>query len=157
MSTTPEQPGRQHDAASTAPSPPPGPAAKSSGPGRLLVAVYALFSLAAGCRALIQLIFRFDEAPVSFILSGVAAAIYVVATIALAKTSLRAYWVSVWTVGIELAGVLAVGVLSLAAPELFPKASVWSHFGSGYGYVPLVLPVIGLLWLRRNRPSTRRG
>jgi hypothetical protein len=35
---------------------------------------------------------------------------------------------------------------------------VWSSYGSGYGFVPLVLPVFGLLWLRRwtGRPRTRR-
>ena len=44
----------------------------------------------------------------------------------------------------------------------FPDKTVWSHFGSGYGYVPLVLPVLGLLWLRANRrhgaqPLSARG
>jgi len=27
---------------------------------------------------------------------------------------------------------------------------VWSGFGQGYGYVPLVLPFLGLLWLWRT-------
>jgi hypothetical protein len=25
---------------------------------------------------------------------------------------------------------------------------VWSDFGIGYGFVPVVLPILGLLWLR---------
>ena len=45
-------------------------------------------------------------------------------------------------------GVLVVGTLSYVDRAAFPDKTVWSHFGSGYGYVPLVLPVIGLLWLR---------
>ena len=43
-------------------------------------------------------------------------------------------------VGTELAGVLVVGATSLLVPEEFPDATVWSEFGAGYGYVPLVLP-----------------
>ncbi|WP_129360624.1 MULTISPECIES: hypothetical protein [Micrococcaceae] len=130
-----------------------GPAAKSKGPGMLLVAVYAIFSLSAGARALYQIIAKFDEAPVSFVLSGVAAAIYIYATISLARKGLGAYWAAVWAIAIELCGVIAVGIFSYLRPDLFPLASVWSHFGSGYGYVPLVLPIIGLLWLYRNRPG----
>ncbi|WP_129659878.1 hypothetical protein [Rothia halotolerans] len=126
---------------------------KSRGPGMIIVAVYGLFSLSAGARALYQVLTKFDEAPLSFVLSAVAAIIYVVATVSLAMRGRRAYWAAVWTIGIELLGVLAVGVFSYLRPELFPLASVWSHFGSGYGYVPLVLPVIGLLWLYRRRPG----
>ena len=45
---------------------------------------------------------------------------------------------------------LAVGTLSFVRPELFPDKTVWSHYGSGYGYLPLVLPVLGLWWLLRG-------
>ena len=39
----------------------------------------------------------------------------------------------------------------------FPDKTVWSHFGSGYGFVPLVLPVLGLLWLRtQGRADSER-
>jgi hypothetical protein len=48
----------------------------------------------------------------------------------------------------ELAGVLIVGALSLADRAAFPDETVWSEFGRGYGFVPLALPVLGLLWLR---------
>jgi len=56
--------------------------------------------------------------------------------------------IAVLSCSIELAGVLAVGTWSLADPATFPDATVWSGYGSGYGFVPLVLPVFGLLWLR---------
>jgi len=32
----------------------------------------------------------------------------------------------------------------------FPEASVWSDFGIGYGWVPLVLPLVGLWWILRG-------
>jgi hypothetical protein len=51
----------------------------------------------------------------------------------------------------ELAGVLIVGTLSVLQPEAFPRATVWSVYGIGYGFVPLVLPVLGLVWLVRTR------
>ena len=62
----------------------------------------------------------------------------------------RVAWVAI---GIELVGVLTVGTLSLVDPAAFPRATVWSVYGIGYGFVPLVLPVLGLLWLARTRPA----
>ena len=131
----------------------------SKGPGMILVALYGLFSLSAGARALYQIATKFEEAPVSFLLSALSAAIYVAATVFLAKSGPTARRWAVITVGIELAGVLLVGLVSVLIPQLFPEPSVWSHFGSGYGYVPLILPVLGLIWLntgaRRAVPRTR--
>ncbi|HEY8472109.1 MAG TPA: hypothetical protein VIL37_05670 [Natronosporangium sp.] len=116
------------------------------GAGRVLVAVYAFFALAAGARAGWQLATRFDEAPVAYLLSALAATIYLVAAIALARDAWR---VALVCCAVELLGVLAVGTASLALTETFPRATVWSFYGVGYGFVPLVLPILGLLWLRR--------
>jgi hypothetical protein len=44
--------------------------------------------------------------------------------------------------------VLLIGTLTLFDRSLFPDATVWSDFGRGYGFVPLALPILGLLWLR---------
>ncbi|WP_051468184.1 hypothetical protein [Actinomadura oligospora] len=121
-----------------------------SGPGRLLVAVYALFALAAGARAGVQIGTQFSEAPVAYLLSAVAAVIYVLATVALAFGGRTSRRIAVAACSVELLGVLVVGTLSLADASAFPDATVWSGFGRGYGYVPLVLPVIGLVWLWRT-------
>lgn len=120
----------------------------SSGPGRLLVGTYAVFSLAAGARSGVQVATRFGEAPLAYALSAVAAAVYAVATVALLRQHRR---VGLVAVAVELVGVLIVGTLSLLDPAAFPDQTVWSGYGSGYGYVPLVLPVLGLVWLRRPR------
>ncbi|MGX5358953.1 hypothetical protein [Kocuria sp. KH4] len=125
---------------------------KSSGLGRLVVVVYAVFSLSAGVRSLYQILTDFGAAPLPYLLSALAAAVYVLATVALARPGARWYRVAVAAVLVELCGVLGVGLLSVLAPGLFPEASVWSHFGEGYGYVPLVLPLAGLAWLWRSRP-----
>ena len=117
-----------------------------SGPGRLLVATYAVFTLAAGARAGVQVAERFDEAPLAYALSGLAAVVYLVATVALLRDARRTARAAVL---FELVGVLVVGTASLVDPQAFPDQSVWSGYGSGYGFVPLVLPVLGLLWLSR--------
>jgi cytochrome bd-type quinol oxidase subunit 2 len=124
----------------------------NTGPGRVLLSVYGLFAIAATSRAAVQLATKFDEAPVAYLLSAVAAVIYVIATIALARSTPTSRRVAVVACSIELAGVLIVGTLSLLDSDLFPDETVWSGYGSGYGFVPLVLPVLGLLWLRRTRP-----
>lgn len=116
----------------------------------MLVAVYAIFALAAGARAGVQIATRFDEAPVAYALSAFAAVVYVLATVALAMGGRTSWRVAVAACSIELAGVLIVGTLSLADPAAFPDATVWSAFGRGYGFVPLVLPIVGLYWLRRT-------
>jgi hypothetical protein len=124
----------------------------NTGPGRVLLSVYGLFAIAATSRAAVQLATKFDEAPVAYVLSAVAAVIYVIATIALARSTPTSRRVALGACSIELAGVLVVGTLSLLDSDLFPDETVWSGYGSGYGFVPLVLPVLGLLWLRRTSP-----
>lgn len=127
--------------------------ATNSGPGRVLIAIYLLFAIAASSRAGLQIATRFDEAPLAYLLSALAAAIYVVATAGLARDGALGRRVALICCTVELLGVLLVGLLSLARPALFPDDTVWSEFGRGYGFIPLVLPVIGLLWLRRTRPG----
>ncbi|EMY35175.1 hypothetical protein D477_005956 [Arthrobacter crystallopoietes BAB-32] len=126
---------------------------RSSGPGRLIVAVYGVFAISATARASYQIATKFSEAPVAYLLSAFAAVVYILATVALARKGLRWYWTSVAAISVELAGVLAVGLLSLLDPALLPEDTVWSGFGQGYGYVPLVLPLLGLWWLWRHRPG----
>lgn len=127
----------------------PGDPAVRSGPGRVLVAIYGVFALAATSRAAVQIATKFNEAPLAYLLSALAAVVYVVLTVALARGARR---VALAACAIELAGVLIVGTLSVADPAAFPHATVWSGYGSGYGFVPLVLPLVGLAWLLRHRP-----
>ncbi|WGW12963.1 hypothetical protein LWF01_04105 [Saxibacter everestensis] len=120
-----------------------------SGPGRLLIAVYGILALSATARASVQLIRSFDEAPLAYSLSAIAAVVYIVATVSMVRASRVSHHVAVAACTIELIGVLVVGVLSIVDPAAFQHPTVWSLFGIGYGFVPLVLPVFGLLWLRK--------
>jgi len=132
-----------------------------SGLGRVLVVVYGILALAAVGRSSFQIITRFEESPIAYALSAVAALVYVVATIALAARWDRVAWVAI---GFELVGVLVVGTISLLAPALLGlsdaspfggQATVWSVYGAGYAFIPLVLPILGLLWLRRTARAAR--
>ena len=138
------------------------PGSTGSGFGRVLVALYGLFALAAGARAAVQLSTRFEEAPLAYLLSAVAAAVYVVATAGLLRGGRTGRRTALMAILVELTGVLVVGTLSLADPAAFPDETVWSTYGRGYLFVPLVLPVLGLLWLRRTdggagRPGAPRA
>ena len=126
---------------------------RASGIGRLLIAVYGVFAISATARASFQLLTKFDEAPVAYSLSALSAFVYILATIALAKSGERWSRLAWLAIGFELAGVLLVGAASILLPELFAHPSVWSGFGIGYGLVPLFLPILGLIWLRRTNAS----
>lgn len=121
--------------------------------GRVLVFVYGIFALAATGRSTLQLATKASEAPLPYALSAFAAVVYIVATVALATGRRR---LALVTVGIELVGVLVVGVTSLLLPQDYPDQTVWSDFGAGYGYVPLVLPVVGLWWIVTRRTGDLR-
>lgn len=121
-----------------------------TGPGRVLVGLYAVWTVAAASRSAVQISTRLDDAPAAYTLSAVAAAVYAVMMVALARdgrTARRTAWAGAL---FELAGVLVVGTVSLLVPDAFPDATVWSDFGAGYLFIPLALPVAGLLWLRRT-------
>jgi NhaP-type Na+/H+ and K+/H+ antiporter len=117
---------------------------------QVLVAVYAVFAVAAGARSAVQLTTRFDEAPLAYTLSAVAAVVYLVATLALRRTTPAARRVAWAALVFEAVGVVVVGTLSLLQPQWFPDQTVWSDFGVGYAFVPLVLPFVGLWWLRHH-------
>jgi NhaP-type Na+/H+ and K+/H+ antiporter len=118
--------------------------------GRVLIFVYGLFALSAGARAGVQLATKFHEAPLAYLLSALAAVVYLVATVCLVKGTETARRIAVGCVAFELVGVIVVGILSTSDKSAFPDATVWSGFGRGYGYVPLVLPIVGLWWLLKG-------
>jgi hypothetical protein len=125
---------------------------RMSGVGRVLVAVYAVLAVAATGRSFYQIATKFDEAPVAYALSGLAAVVYIVATVALVRRG-RAWYRIAWaTLAFELTGVVVVGVLSILDPNLFPHDTVWSFFGRGYLFIPLLLPVLGMWWLAKHHP-----
>jgi hypothetical protein len=128
-----------------------------TGVGRVLVIVYGIMALAATGRSFVQIVERFDEAPLAYTLSALSAVVYIVATLALVFAGSRRWYLVAWiAIGFELVGVLVIGTLSIALPELFQHPTVWSLYGYGYVFIPLVLPFFGLWWLVRHPPVDDR-
>lgn len=129
----------------------------NTGPGRMLIAVYGLFALAATGRSILQIAQTWPHQHLPYWLSALAAVVYCVATAALARGNRSSVRIALATISFELFGVIAVGIWSYADKAAFVAAgsagdtTVWSKFGQGYGYVPLILPILGLLWLRHHR------
>jgi len=117
------------------------------GIGNLVIALYGVFALSATVRAVYQLIRKFEQAPVAYSLSLLAGLIYLLATVCLVQKNYR---LAQATLLFELVGVISVGLLSIYEPGLFGHDSVWSYFGKGYGFIPLILPIFGLWWVRRS-------
>ena len=115
-----------------------------------MIAIYAVFAISATARASYQLIREFDQAPLAYSLSAISAVVYLLATYSLSKPEPKWQRVALFTIWFELVGVIAVGALSLALPQYFAHPSVWSSFGAGYAFIPLLLPILGLIWLRKR-------
>jgi hypothetical protein len=129
---------------------------RAVGAGRVLIAVYAILALAATARSGYQIATKFDVAPVAYLLSALAGLVYLLATIALLGRGNTWYRVAWATIVFEFVGVIVVGSLSLFDAALFPADTVWSYFGRGYLFIPLVLPVLGMLWLRHSQRALNR-
>ena len=112
-----------------------------------------MFAISATARAGYQILTKFSEAPLAYLLSAFAALVYLVATVSLAKAGRTWFKVSLAAVLVELVGVIVVGALSVFDPVQFPHETVWSLFGRGYAFIPLLLPILGLVWLYRRRPA----
>jgi hypothetical protein len=130
----------------------------TSGPGRIIVALYAIFAIAASSRAAVQIATDWSDAPIAYALSGFSAAIYLLATLFMIKAGARSHSTfhrlaraMMW---IELVGVVLIGTASVLFSSRFPRATVWSGYGMGYGFVPLILPVVGLWWASRSAASS---
>ncbi|GAA1517973.1 hypothetical protein GCM10009730_25200 [Streptomyces albidochromogenes] len=123
------------------------------GPGLLLVWLYGVMSVGAVSRSAYQIATEYDRAPLAYTLSAVAAVVYAFITYTLVRGGERARRAALVCCAAELVGVLVVGTWTLIEPSAFPDATVWSAFGRGYLFIPVLLPVTGIAWLRGSRRS----
>ncbi len=124
------------------------------GPGRLFTLLYGIFAVGATSRSAVQLLERASHAPVAYGLSALSALIYVVGFVLLlrwghpgSRKAMRILCL------VELTGVLVIGTLSLVRQDLFPDSTVWSDYGIGYLFLPAILPILVLRWLKRTEPD----
>ncbi|GAA4328149.1 hypothetical protein GCM10023086_56620 [Streptomyces venetus] len=126
-----------------------------SGPGTLLVWLYGVMVVGAVSRSAYQIATEFDRAPLAYSLSAVAGVVYGFITYSLVRGGETARKAALACCVAELVGVLTVGTWTLIEPSAFPDATVWSDFGMGYVFIPVLLPVSAIYWLRKSR--TRDG
>lgn len=125
-----------------------------TGIGRVLVILYAVMAVGATGRSFVQIVERFSEAPLAYSLSAASAVVYIIATLALVFSRRPGWYTVAWVaITFELIGVIVVGTLSITHPELFAHDSVWSRYGMGYVFIPVILPILGLWWLITHRPQ----
>ncbi|GGM00278.1 hypothetical protein GCM10010129_49760 [Streptomyces fumigatiscleroticus] len=122
-----------------------------SGPGMLLVWLYGVMVVGAVSRSVYQISTEFDRAPLAYSLSAVAGLVYGFITYSLVRGGETARRAALVCCAAELAGVLIVGTWTLAEPSAFPDATVWSEYGMGYLFIPVLLPLSALYWLRASR------
>ncbi|MCJ0870487.1 hypothetical protein [Streptomyces sp. AP-93] len=144
-------PDTDTDATATATPPPAGRKRLVTGPGVLLVWFYGVITVGAVSRSIYQISTEFDRAPLAYSLSAAAALVYAFITYSLVRGGEAARKAALICCAAELTGVLVVGAWTLARPDAFPDATVWSDFGMGYLFIPVILPITGMLWLRAKR------
>ncbi|PZH08640.1 hypothetical protein C1I97_15685 [Streptomyces sp. NTH33] len=120
-----------------------------SGPGMLLVWLYGVMVVGAVSRSVYQIATEFDRAPLAYSLSAVAGVVYGFITYSLVRGGETARRLALVCCAAELAGVLAVGTWTLVDPSAFPDATVWSKYGMGYLFIPVLLPLSAVYWLRK--------
>lgn len=125
------------------------PARLIGGPGILLVWLYGVMVVGAVSRSVYQIATEFDRAPLAYTLSAVAGAVYGFITYSLVRGGEKARRAALACCAAELAGVLIVGTWTLVDPSAFPDATVWSKYGMGYVFIPVLLPLSALYWLRK--------
>ncbi|MEW2450217.1 hypothetical protein AB0896_22080 [Streptomyces parvulus] len=123
------------------------------GPGILLVWLYGVMVVGAVSRSAYQIATEFDRAPLPYTLSAFAGVVYGFITYTLVRGGETARRAAVACCAAELVGVLTVGTWTLVEPSAFPDATVWSDFGMGYLFIPVLLPLSALYWLRRDRTA----
>ncbi|MEU6667778.1 hypothetical protein [Streptomyces sp. NPDC046727] len=132
------------------------PARLISGPGMLLVWFYGVMVVGAVSRSAYQISTEFDRAPLAYSLSAVAGLVYAFITYTLVRGGETARRAALVCCAAELVGVLVVGTWTLVEPSAFPDATVWSKYGMGYVFIPVLLPLTAMYWLRKA-PARRGG
>lgn len=123
--------------------------------GQILAVSYPLLALSTGARGVYQLCCKPGVSDyLAPTLTTVAALCYLLATFGFVIRKPAAWRMAVGLLSFETAGVLLVGTLTVLEPTAIGHTA-WSYFGKDYGFLPLLQPILGLVWLlwRENREA----
>lgn len=124
----------------------------SLGLGRLVMAAFWLFGAWVTINAVVDVL-HWNSGPIGPVLVAlVAGLVYLLAALALTHNGRRMRMIGWASVSVEAIGPVLVGVLGVGVPQLSDPRSPWGAFGADYWYIPLVLPVVGLVWLWWSNP-----
>ena len=119
---------------------------------------YGLWAFSALGRSSYEYLFK-NPRPANLVpahLSTFVGVLYIFIIVGLRRRTPRAWWVTLALLIVELSGVLIVGTLDVFW-HAFPYATVWSQYGKGYFFMPLLLPFVGLAYMLRRETRAAYG
>jgi hypothetical protein len=129
----------------------------SRGASDVLGFFYALWSFSALGRSSWEYLFKQNVATyVPAHLSTFVGVLYIFIIVGLRRRSPSWWWITLALLVVELAGVLIVGTIDVVW-QPFPYATVWSKYGIGYFFMPLVLPFVGLAYMLKKQTRAAYG
>ena len=124
----------------------------SWGLGRVVMVIFWAFGVWTTANAIIDL-FHLDDEPLGPALTALLAGlVYLLAALGITHNGKRMRILGWTTVTLELIGPLMVGMMSVGISQLSVSRSAWANCGADYYYLPLIIPIIGLIWLWWSNP-----
>lgn len=124
----------------------------SWGLGRIVMVLFWLFGLLTAVPALVALI-RATDTPIGpRLIAVLAGLVYLVIAVGITHNGRKMRFIAWAATTVALVGSLITGLFELGTDHAAAVTSAWSRFGADYWYVPLVLPLIGFVWLWRSDP-----
>ena len=124
----------------------------SLGLGRIIIAMFWLLGACIFVMAIIDLFHAQGQPWGPRIVALLAGIDYLVAATALTHNGRRMRVVGWVTIALSIAIPIILWVASLGLDELNSARSAWTGLGADFSYLPLVVSIIGLIWMWRSNP-----
>ncbi len=124
----------------------------SLGLGRIIIALFWLFGAWIFVTAIVDLFHGQGKPWGPQIVALLAGVDYLVAAVALTHNGRRMRQVGWVTIGLSIAVPIVLWVASLGLEELNSARSAWTGMGVDFYYLPLLVSLIGVVWMWRSNP-----
>lgn len=124
----------------------------SRGWGRIIIAALWIFAAVVTYTAIADFFTLSSHALGPRLVSVIAALGYIVAAVSLTHNG-RRMRVLAWTaIGFEITGVIVTGLIGMEVKEIGEIRNIWANFGAQYGFLPMLVPLVSLVWLWWSNP-----